>query len=732
MQADPLKKFSINTQANEAESDDSSALFKHLRIKIVVLSFALLALLSTAAWYVVTKGQKRVIEHQALELAGVVSRMATTARSVYAKLAVVKLKHDGFGANIHSLDKKGFVPLPAQFLKQLGKKISQHESSLYRYNPLSRWNLEKTQGLQDDFQKWAWQQLEAQDKTNPKIPINWKPVWRIETINGRPTLRYMRADPASASSCVNCHNQMEQQADIIQQRNDQGIPAGKQWKLNQLLGAIEVKISLEKVEALAKNQRNITLYTIVGVVVLGLIFIILFLYLDIKRARDITAKLKWQAEHDDLTGLFNRNSFDHRLIELVADAKKWNNHHVMLFIDLDQFKIINDTCGHPAGDSLLQILAPKLKDIIRQSDILARLGGDEFGVLLSNCDTEEGNRIANLILKTIRNYQFEWQTQKHSISASIGLVSITPKCEDAEALMSAVDIACYVAKDKGRNRVHILTITEEEFLQLRSEMEIPTRIHKAIDNGDLLIATQHAIAVNESDAPYKYYNEVLLRLFDTEKKTIPTQMLIEAAERYNFMDRIDKWVVNQTFRSLSRGLIPLNKDSITAINISGATLNSENFVEFIIEMFEVYPEIPPNQICLEITETAAIHNLDKLQLLIKELKEYGCLFALDDFGTGLSSLSQLKHMDIDFLKIDGSFIRDVVTDHVDKAMVSSVINIGKAMGIPTVAEWVEDQAILDSITEMGVTYAQGYHIGKPEIVEGQNDEEINPLQNKKA
>jgi len=721
MQADPLKKFSPDPSPKMQNSDYSEMLFHGLRFKIIILSFALLALLSVAAWYVVTKGQQRVINHQAVELAGVVSRMATAARSVYAHTAVVKLKGDGFGADIHSENIKGFVPLPAQFLKQLGEEISQHESSQYRYKPLSRWNLEQTQGLQDDFQKWAWQQLEAQDKINPTKPINWQPVWRIELLNGQPILRYMQADPASASSCVNCHNKMEQQQSIIDRRKEQGTASGKKWKLNQLLGAIEVKVSLEKVEALAKTQRNTTLYTIIGVVVLGLVFIMLFLYLDIRRAKTITQSLKWQAEHDALTGLFNRVSFDHRLSELVIDAKEWNNTHILLFIDLDQFKVINDTCGHQAGDNLLKILSPKLKGIIRQSDILARLGGDEFGVLLSNCDVEEGSRIANLILSTIRNYQFEWKTKKHSISASIGLVSITPKCEDAQALMSAVDIACYVAKDKGRNRIHILTITEEEFLQLRSEMEVPTRIHKAIDNGDLLIATQHAISVDNKNAPYKYYNEVLLRLFDSEKKVIPTQMLIESAERYNFMDRIDKWVVNQTFSSLSRGLIPLNKDSITAINISGATLGTENFVEFIIDMFEAYPEIPPNQICLEITETAAIRNLDKLQILIRELKEYGCRFALDDFGTGLSSLSQLKHMDIDFLKIDGSFIKDIVDDHVDKAMVASVVNIGKAMGIPTVAEWVENQAILDAITEMGVTYAQGYHIAHPKIVEGQND-----------
>lgn len=720
MQVDPLNKF-VQPSNTEQPSNYSVTLFHGLRAKAIILTLILLALLSAATWYVITKGQQRVIHYQALELAAIVSRMATTARSVYAKAAVSKLKADGFGADIHSANKKGFIPLPAQFLKQLGKKISAQESNLYHYNPLSRWNLEPTQGLQDNFQKWAWQQLEAQDQSNPTQAINWQPIWRIETLDGKPTLRYMRADPASSSSCVSCHNKLEQKNTTVERRNKQNIALGKQWKQHQLLGAIEVKISLEKVEALAKTQRNITLYTIIGVAILGLIFIMAFLYFDIKRAKKIAAKLKWQAEHDSLTGLYNRNSFDHRLNELVRDAKKWDNNHVLLFIDLDQFKIINDTNGHQAGDKLLQVLSEKLKKLIRQSDILARLGGDEFGVLLSNCNVEEGNRIANLILTTINNYRFEWRTQRHTISASIGLVTITPACDDAQALMSAVDIACYVAKDKGRNRVHVLTVTEEEFLKLRSEMEIPTQLHKAIDNGDLLIAVQHAIAINDENLPFKFYNEVLLRLFDSEKNIIATQMLIDAAERYNFMDRIDKWVINQTFLSLSHGLIPLNKDSITAINISGATLNSTNFVEFIIEMFEAYPEIPANRICIEITETSAIYNMDKLKQLIKRLKEYGCLFALDDFGTGLSSLSQLKHIDVDFLKIDGSFIKDIATDDIDKAMVASVINIGKAMGIPTVAEWVESQTILEIITEMGVSYAQGYHIAKPKIVDGQND-----------
>ena len=720
MPTDDISRLSFTEIPKHKKQDYSSSVFHGLRIKIIFFSLILLIILSSVAWYTVTNGQQRVIRHQALELAGIVSRLATTARSVYAKSAVVKLKKDGYGADVHSIDKKGYIPLPAQFLKKLGQAIGEQESSLYHYKPLSRWNLEKNQGLNDEFQQWAWKQLAAQDKPNPTKAIDWQPAWRVETIDGKQTLRFMRADPASADSCVSCHNRMEKTTNILQRRQQQGITEKKVWIKHQLLGAIEVNISLDKVAALAKDQSIITFYTIVGVVVVCLFFMVMFLYFDIKRAKKITAKLKWQAEHDALTGLFNRNSFDYRLNELVEDAKKWNTQHVMLFIDLDQFKIINDTCGHQAGDHLLQLLAPKLKDIIRQSDVLARLGGDEFGVLLANCDIDEGSRIAHQILNAIRNYHFEWQTKKHSISASIGLVSITPQCEDPIALMSAVDIACYVAKDKGRNRVHILTITEKEFLKLRSEMEIPTQIHRAIDNGDLLIATQHAVAVNNSKLPFKYYNEVLLRLFDNQQKIIPTQMLIEAAERYNFMDRIDKWVINQTFHSLSERLIPLDNDSITAINISGATLNTENFTTFIKEMFEVYPEIHPQQICLEITETAAIHNLEKLQALIKELKEYGCLFALDDFGTGLSSLSQLKHMDIDFLKIDGSFIKDVVSDHVDKAMVSSVINIGKAMNIPTVAEWVEDQEILDMITQMGVNYAQGYHIAKPEIVEGQN------------
>ena len=413
MQNDNISRFSYKEVPKSNIEDYSSSIFHGLRSKIIFFSLVLLILMSIAAWYTVTDGQQRVIRHQALELAETVSHLATTARSVYAKTAVVKLKQDGFGADIHSTDKKGYVPLPAQFLKQLGKAIDNQKSSLYQYKPLSRWNLEKKQGLKDDFQKWAWEKLAAQDKSNPSQAINWQPAWRVEDLNGHQTLRFMRADPASADSCVSCHNRMERTTEIVQRRKQQGMDNNKVWKKHQLLGAIEVNISLEKVAALAKDQRIITFYTIVGVVIVCLFFMILFLYFDIKRAKKITVKLKWQAEHDALTGLFNRNAFDQRLNELVEDANKWNNQHVMLFIDLDQFKIINDTCGHQAGDKLLQELTLKLKEIIRQSDILARLGGDEFGVLLSNCDVEEGSRIAHLILNTIRNYYFEWQTKKH-------------------------------------------------------------------------------------------------------------------------------------------------------------------------------------------------------------------------------------------------------------------------------------------------------------------------------
>ena len=420
------------------EEEASFGLFHHLRLNVILLAILLLALLVAGTWQVIVQNQQKLIEHQAVELADVVSRVATSARSVYALEVVQKLQRDGFGAHIDSSVHKGYVPLPAQFLKLLGRHASESQNGLYNYRPISKWNLEPSQGLTSEFHKWAWPLLEAQDTSSETEPVDWKHVWRVENINGERVLHYMRADPASAASCVACHNAMEQTAEIKARRQKQGI-APRQWKLNQLVGAIEVSVPLGGVEALAKEQTKKTIYVVSSIMLIGLIGLIgigFFIFSDFKHAKKLARKLHWDAEHDKLTGILNRSAFDVRVSKFLSNAKEQDNEHALLFMDLDQFKIVNDTCGHLAGDTLLQEVTPLMQSLMRKGDIVARLGGDEFGVILINCNVAYARKVAEKILTAIQEYVFNCNGKSYRIGVSIGVVSICKYSNDVSSLMS--------------------------------------------------------------------------------------------------------------------------------------------------------------------------------------------------------------------------------------------------------------------------------------------------------
>lgn len=712
----------VTTQAVSI-SGTTDAIYFGLPQRIAIFSIILLLLVGAVTWQMVNRSQSLVIEYQARELAEVVARLAATARSVYAKQVVRKLHVDGFGAHGEYSNQKGYVPLPAQFLKMVGEQTSSDIAGLYRYKPISKWNLESSQGLSDDFKRWAWAQLERQDETNPKKSINWQPIWRIEDINGVKTLRYLRADPAVGASCVECHNQYEQRPEIIARRQQQGIEAQKKWELNQLLGAIEVDIPLNKVEALAQNQINQAFFLIIGVVVAGLLVIGFFVFTDVTRARSMAKQLTWQASHDGLTGLVNRTEFERRLASLVQKARNDDSEHALMFLDLDQFKIVNDSSGHIAGDELLHQLAHLLKNDIRIGDTLARLGGDEFGVLLENCSLEDAKLIAEKMRQTVRHYRFSWESRTFDIGVSIGLVTVNKTSESVAVLMSAVDIACYAAKDAGRNRVKVLQHTEEAVHLHRTEIEWASSISTALEKGTMLLAVQDAVSLQGHTKP-RHYQEILLRMNDDNGNLVSTEALINAAERYNLMPSIDRWVIRTTFKLIKHKIIKADEERIVAINLSGTSLNDPEFLEYVRAQFWEFYEVSPTVICFEITETAAISNLAKANKFIRSLRYLGCHFALDDFGSGLSSFGYLKNLPVDFLKIDGKFVRDIIKNPLDRAMVEATVKIGNVMGIPTIAEWVENERIFKQVRRLDVNYAQGYFIEKPQIVDLTQLEEI--------
>jgi len=433
---------------------------------------------------------------------------------------------------------------------------------------------------------------------------------------------------------------------------------------------------------------------------------------DISHSRRMEARLFWQANHDPLTGLENRNRFEHRLHDLLAISKSEDEEHALLYLDLDQFKIVNDTCGHAAGDELLRQLTSILKYRIRGADHLARLGGDEFGILLPNCPLDAAIRTANNLRSTIKDFRFTHDGKPFAIGFSIGLVPFNGATQDASSIMISADTACITAKDEGRNRVHIFEHGKSEASRRHGEMQWVSRIHSALDNERLTLHSQSIVPLN-NNSHLPPHREVLVRLYEEDGTLIPPGAFIPAAERYNLMPAVDRWVITASCKYIAKLLSKETSEFfILNINLSGASFMEEGFREFAIKQLKQYA-IPPEMICFEVTETAAIANLDEALRFINALREIGCKFALDDFGSGLSSFGYLKHLPVDYLKIDGEFIKDILNDPIHSAMVEAINQVGHVMNIKTVAEFVEDEATLLHLQEIGIDYAQGYHIDKP-------------------
>lgn len=423
-------------------------------------------------------------------------------------------------------------------------------------------------------------------------------------------------------------------------------------------------------------------------------------------------QISYQASHDALTGLINRREFERRLEMALQEAQFKRTTHSMLYLDLDQFKIVNDTCGHNAGDALLQQLAITLQGRLRQNDVLARLGGDEFGVLLENCPGEPALRIAETLRQAVSGFRFVWLDKHFSIGVSIGLATFGGEGLSVNDVFSIVDGACYVSKDLGRNRIHVYTPDDAELAERKGQMNWVGRISKAMEENRIILFRQEIVSLQGLGKGGRHY-EVLLRMIDEDGRQISPMAFIPAAERYNLMPTIDFWVIRTAFEYYSTHCRYKESGCNLAINLSGATLGDEKLLPYIREQLERF-NVPPTAICFEITETTAIAKLASATALILELKTLGCQFALDDFGSGMSSFGYLKNLPIDFIKIDGAFVRNLDSDAIDHAMVEAINNIGHVMGIKTIAEFVETEAVADELRRMGVDYAQGYWVGRPE------------------
>jgi diguanylate cyclase (GGDEF)-like protein len=429
---------------------------------------------------------------------------------------------------------------------------------------------------------------------------------------------------------------------------------------------------------------------------------------ELKLREEYAAKLAYHASHDPLTSLFNRLEFENRLKFALHTATTQERHHVVMYLDLDQFKIVNDTCGHAAGDRLLRQVSMLLKQQVREGDSLARLGGDEFGVLLENCPMQDAIRIADELRLCVTNFRFVTDDRSFNIGVSIGLVQIADGVLNLTEVLSAADAACYMAKEKGRNRVQYYRPHDSEVSLRRGEMEWISRLQSALQEGRFVLYRQEIRSLNQ-EPPLDNHCELLVRMIDNLGNVIPPMAFIPAAERYSMMSYIDEWVIENALAAInSLG----DNSGVFAINISGTSIADDRFLEFVRKQFKAF-SIPAGRICFEITETAAIANFDKAARFFGDMKSLGCLFSLDDFGAGMSSFGYLKHLPVDFIKIDGNFVKNVAQDPVDRAMVQAINDVGHVMGKKTVAEFVNGQDGMDALREMGVDFGQGNWIAPP-------------------
>lgn len=432
---------------------------------------------------------------------------------------------------------------------------------------------------------------------------------------------------------------------------------------------------------------------------------------DVSELKGMAKQMSYQAMHDSLTGLINRLAFEEQLRAALSSARNEGKHHILLYMDLDQFKLVNDSCGHIAGDELLRQIANTLNENMRESDNLARLGGDEFAAILHGCNVDNAMLVADKMRQAVKDFQFIWNNHVFDLGISIGVALIDGNNRDITEVLSAADAACYVAKSQGRNRIHLYHADDAMITQRHGDVQWTHKIKQALNEDRFVIYYQPAAALSEKESTLSYC-EILVRMLDSDGEIIPPMEFIPAAERYLLMPSIDKWVIESTLEMIIDNDTVLSDYDICAINLSGQSLCDEQFLDFLLGKL-AQSNINPASLCFEITETAAIANIHKATEFISSMKAMGCRFALDDFGSGLSSFSYLKNLDVDFLKIDGNFVKDMAHNGVDHAMVSAINEMGHILSKMTIAEFVEDQKIIEKLNLLNVDYAQGYGVKKP-------------------
>jgi diguanylate cyclase (GGDEF)-like protein len=431
---------------------------------------------------------------------------------------------------------------------------------------------------------------------------------------------------------------------------------------------------------------------------------------DVTRQQELALELRHRASHDALTGLYNRAEFDARLRQALNEAQSLGATHALMYIDLDQFKLVNDACGHPVGDELLQEVTALFRRTVRGSDLLARLGGDEFAVILRDCPVEQALRAAQQICECMEEFRFMHGGRRFRVGASIGLVPIDGRWASTAAILQAADTACYSAKEAGRNRPHVWSESDTATRLRQGHMQWAARVEQALDENRYQLFAQRIVPIAHTDD--RLHAEVLIRMVDEDGKLAPPGAFLQAAERFHLASRLDRWVLRHVLAWLRQ---QRNLDAIATIgvNLSGQSISDAAFHRKALEMLANENPLIVSRLCFEVTETAAVTNLDDASRFMRQLRDLGARFALDDFGAGASSFGYLKSLPIDYLKIDGQFVQDVLIDPLDEVTVKCFVEVARVLGVRTVAEFVDSRAVLEHLGQLGVDYAQGYLIHAP-------------------
>ncbi|MEM7378546.1 MAG: EAL domain-containing protein [Pseudomonadota bacterium] len=668
---------------------------------IALVPVTLVASLMGAVWWVLSQAQDDLITSEALRTADVVSQQTVKARAVYTDIAVEKLAQDGFGSSEYAETQPGHIPLPAQYLKALAKRSQSDGDALYEMALISRWNLGEGQGLDDDFQRWAWQSLSSQRDPEEEGATDWQPVWRVEPLDGVPTLRFVRADPAVSASCVNCHNALEKQDHIVAIRTASGEKPRLPWVEGDLMGALEVRVPLGGVTALARSQASAAALILGAILLFGTAMFMLIIRRDRAQSRRQTRELIRQAHSDPLTGLPNRLRLETELNTLLG---KSHGQHALLSLDLNEFKQINDTIGHHAGDRVLKVLSKRLLRIIGQRGVVARMGGDEFVVLLPDQTRADAERVA-LAINTVFEDAVVVDGVRIACGTSIGIALAPEHANDPVELSRCVDIAMYEAKV---NRLPFAVYSRQRDEHDPKALSMADDFRRALRENELALFFQPQYDIK---CCQMVGAEALVRWHHPQHGQVDPERIVELAEQNGLVSEFTDWMLNTALHFAKVWRMNGFELSVS-VNVTSADLHDLTLVERVMRALERY-RLPPETLTLEVTESSMMKDPIFANDLLCSLARRGVKVAVDDYGTGYCSMSYITQLPVSELKLDRSFCINLFEERKGGVLVSATIGLAHALGLTIVAEGVEDVQTLEYLSSHGCDVVQGFFFSKP-------------------